>query len=130
MRVSFQKVDNCLKFMCDVIKVHAHHTHPECWVITDEMEEIEIDSIGDIVSAPFSFKKTNGELIRLTEQVLSIFYWFSIVNLSIRIHPINYFSPSNISVPLVKNLLIFIFRKLLCIKLLTPQNFWLAASRR
>ena len=51
-----QKVDNCLKFMCDVIKVHTFPTCPESWIITDEMEEIEINSIGDIVSAAINIQ--------------------------------------------------------------------------
>jgi hypothetical protein len=33
------------------------------------MEEIEIDSIGRIVSAPLKFKETNGQIVPLTEEV-------------------------------------------------------------
>ena len=40
-----QKADDCLKFMRDIIKVRSHPTRPEYLVITDEMEEIEINSI-------------------------------------------------------------------------------------
>ena len=68
-----QKVDNCLKFMCDVIKVHTFPTRPESWVITDEMEEIEINSIGDIVSAALTFKETNGQIVPLTQEVFVYF---------------------------------------------------------
>jgi hypothetical protein len=42
--------------MCDVRKVHTHPIRPECWVISDEMEEIEINSIGMIVSAPLNIQ--------------------------------------------------------------------------
>jgi hypothetical protein len=59
--------------MCDVRKVHTHPIRPECWVISDEMEEIEINSIGMIVSAPLTFKETNGQIVPLTQEVIVYF---------------------------------------------------------
>jgi folate-dependent tRNA-U54 methylase TrmFO/GidA len=59
--------------MCDVRKVHTHPIHPECWIISDEMEEIEIESIGMIVSAPLTFKETNGQIVPLTQEVIVYF---------------------------------------------------------
>ena len=55
--------------MCDIIKVHTHPARPECWVITEEIEELQIDSIVGIVSAPLTFKETNGQIVPLTEEV-------------------------------------------------------------
>ena len=94
-----QKVDNCLKFMCDVIKVHTFPTRPESWVITDEIEEIEINSIGDIVSVALTFKATNGQIIPLTQKV---FVYFLLLvhcyNTLIRMHIVCNYFPAILSV--------------------------------
>ena len=61
--------------MCDVIKVRSHPTRPEYLVITDEMEEIEINSIGGVVSAPLKFKEHNGQVVPLTQEVFVHFLY-------------------------------------------------------
>ena len=68
-------MDHCLKFMCDLIKVRSHPTRPEYLIITDEMEEIEINSIGGVVSAPLKFKEHNGQVVPLTQEVFVHFLY-------------------------------------------------------
>lgn len=55
--------------MCEVVKVYLHPTEHDSLVATDEIEEIEIDSIAGITTLQLSFKETNGELHNLTPEV-------------------------------------------------------------
>ena len=111
-------MDNCLKFMCDVIKVRIHPTRRECWLITEEMEEIEIDSIGRIVSAPLKFKETNGQIVPLTEEVFvrSLLYVYNYIVFKFKS---GYYNDDNHHLS----------RKLPCTKLRIQQSIWLVAER-
>ena len=55
--------------------VRSHPTRPEYLVITDEMQEIEIDSIGGVVSAPLKLKEHNGQVVPLTQEVFVHFLY-------------------------------------------------------
>ena len=66
----FQKVDNCLTLMCDVMKVYCHPAlFHDSLVIADEIEEIEADSITGIITAQLNFKEIDGQIHILTQEV-------------------------------------------------------------
>ncbi|CAB4016525.1 Hypothetical predicted protein [Paramuricea clavata] len=63
-----QKVDDCLKSMCEVLKVNVHPVHPDHLVITDEIEDLDINDINGITTAPLSFKEIDGQIYHLTPE--------------------------------------------------------------
>ena len=46
-----QKVDNCLKLMCGIMKVYRHPVYQDSLVLTNEIEEIEADLISGITTS-------------------------------------------------------------------------------
>jgi hypothetical protein len=62
--------------MCDVMKVYCHPTYQDSLVLTDEVEEIETDSITGIITAQLSFKEIDGQIHSLTQEVYYTVYSF------------------------------------------------------
>ncbi len=71
-------MDNCLKLMCDVIKVNSHPIYQDSLVVTDEFEEISTDSITGVMTdtAQLSFKEIDGQIHSLTQEVYYTVYQF------------------------------------------------------
>lgn len=55
--------------MCKVLKVKIHPIHSDCLVITEDMEDLDINDISEISTAPLTFKEINGEIYELTPEV-------------------------------------------------------------
>lgn len=71
--------------MCEVLKVNVHPGHPDHLVITDEIEDLDINDINGITTAPLSFKEIDGQIYHLTPEVIYL------INIQ---HPmINYYYP-------------------------------------
>ena len=55
--------------MCEIVKIHIHPVHHNRLVITEQLEDLDINLITGISTAPLTFKEIDGVIYNLTPEV-------------------------------------------------------------
>ena len=78
----FQEVNNCLEFMCEILKVYVHcHMFTDYLVILEDLDVLKINEIDEICEIPLAYKDINGVIYSLTPEVCTMlgkFRWYSL----------------------------------------------------
>jgi hypothetical protein len=78
----FQEVNNCLEFMCEILKVYVHrHMFTDYLVILEDLDVLKINEIDEICEIPVAYKDVNGVIYSLTPEVCTMlgkFRWYSL----------------------------------------------------
>ncbi|CAB3984659.1 Hypothetical predicted protein [Paramuricea clavata] len=64
-----QEVNNCLEFMCEILKVYVHrHMVTDYLVISEDLDVLKINEIDEICETPLAYKDVNGVIYSLTPE--------------------------------------------------------------
>ena len=55
--------------MCKILKIHVHPVHCNCLVMTEQVEELCMNHITGISTAPVMYKEMDGVIYDLTLEV-------------------------------------------------------------
>lgn len=59
--------------MCDILHVYVHrHVYTDYFVITEDLDVLNISEIGEICEIPIAYKDINGVTYNLTPEVCTM----------------------------------------------------------